>query len=436
MIKNTTYYYYSQLSLWMILVLVLFVGCTKDNSDKDALLIPSSIKILQDDFSDRTLDLVPGDGVMLAVYTTIEEKVICALLTNEGEVIWRRDIGVTTMLYPLFSSSDMRIEEIIYEGNGVFSIMGRSNGDGRIIKINTEGEIVSDQSNFFTLTNGYHRFGVFKDKAQNYISYGFTGTGRSFLSKHTPSGDLIFRNIFSETSGSSFNDNQAVTGCVQLESGEFVLAGTYTPSNLAEFASVYFIRKFTSDGEEVWYRRYELDPIPSATTLGSGNNIFGRDLILNPDGTFSFLMNDADRSTDRSKARLIKFSSEGNFLSEQFIDLATTNLIGGNSLSPENPNYQGTIGQSLVQKADGSYVGIVNRYDESGTQFGSNLRTPHFPYIFELDQGGNLVNMQFSDRVYSTFYSTCVSLSNGKTAIFGRIISIGETSKPLIIIQE
>jgi len=422
----------------MILAFALLVGCNKDDSDENPLLNPSSIKILQDDFCERTLDLVPGDGVMLAAYTTLDNKIIFVLLTNDGEIIWRKDIGLTAFINENSNeSTDMRIEAIIYEGNGVFSIIGNYNFDGRIIKINTEGEIVSDQSGFFTLTSGYYRFGVFQDEAQNYISYGFTGgTNRLFFSKHSLNGDLIFRTIFSEASGQAFYDSQAVTGCVELESGEFVLVGTYLAADLDEIAPVYFIRKYTAEGEEVWSKRYELELIPNSNTDEYRNYIPGGELLKNPDGTFSFLMNDVIRSADRSIARLIKFSSEGDLLGEQFIDLATTNLIGGNSLNRANISRQGTIGQSLAQRADGSYIGIVNRYDESGTPSGSNFRTPHFPYIFELSAGGDLVNLEFSDRVYSTFYTTCVTLSNGKTAIYGRIISVGETSKPLIIFQE
>ena len=432
--KNTTYNYYSKLSFWTILFFALLVGCNKDDSDESPLLNPSSIKILQDDFSDRTLDLTPGDGVMLATYTTADEKIIFVLMNNEAEIIWRKDFGLFAEVY--FTVGEplrYRIDQILYEGNGVFSISAVDfGGDARFLKINTQGEIIFDENEFFTLTNGYYRYGMLLDTEQNYISFGALGTGRAFLSKHAPNGDLIFRKIFVE----SVDGSQAVTGCVETNSGELVLAGTFLPGALSDTSPGFFIRKYSAAGDELWSKRYELDPLPVATNTSSLNAGYGKDLIQNPDGSFSFLLNDPNQNADPSKARLVKFSSEGDFVKEDFINLASTNLIGGHSVSLLGSIYQGTIGQSLTRKADGTYMGIVNRYNESDSRSGSNLRTPHFPYIFELNSGGDLVNMEFSDRVYSSFYTTCVTLSNGKTAIYGRIISIGEDSKPLIIIQE
>ncbi len=414
--------------------LALFSSCSKENEEDAPLLNPASIKILQDDFSDRTLDLTPGDGVMLATYTTQDEKVIFVLMTNEAEIIWRKDFGITAELYPgTGDGSDLRIDQILYEGNGVFSLLATESGlDSRFLKINTQGELILDETNFFTLTNGYYRYGMLLDKEQSYISFGSVGTGRAFLSKQSSSGEVIFREVFSE----SLSGSQAVTGCVETNAGDLVVAGTFLPDPFIDISPFVFLRKYSADGEVLWSNRYELEPLGASLNTVSLNEGYGKDLIENPDGTFSFFINQPDQNADQSRARLVKFSSEGDFIKEDLINLASTNLIGGTSKNLSNSQDQGTIGQSLTRKADGTYIGIVNRYNESGSQFGTNLRTPHFPYIFELSASGDLINMEFSDRVYSTFYTTCITLSNGKTAIYGRIISVGEDSKPLIIIQE
>jgi hypothetical protein len=419
-IKNT---FWRQLVVLLWLSIFFLLGCSKEEAQDEPLLQPSTIKILQEDPTDRTFDLVAGDDCMLASYFKEGGSAVFVLLNNEAEIIWRKELGFTSEEFA------GRIDYILYEGNGVFSIFGRE----RFVQINREGEILKDENDYFLLINSYAKMGVFKNRDGNYVSFGasFFGTSRSFLSLHTPMGELIFRKVFLTQSGGF----EAVTDCFELPNGDFLAVGTFKPQTAGDQAGFY-VRKFSSEGDEIWEKFHERGEVSSELAFVGSSHLFGRELLPHEDGTFSYILNDYELNSESSTSFIVRLSTDGDVLSEEPLNLAPTNIVAGSTSDLGNLNNQKYGGSAIARNSDGSYTGIANRIYESTP--GSNITNlpPHFPYTFRLDGDGNLIDSDFSDRVYSTFYTSCVRLSNGKTAIYGRIISIGEVSKPLIILQE
>lgn len=419
-IKNT-FWRNSGVLLW--LSVFILTGCAKEEAQDEPLLQPSTIKILQEDPTDRTFDLVAGDDCMLATYFKEGGSAVFVLLNNEAEIIWRKELGFTSEEF------EGRIDYILYEGNGVFSIFGRV----RFVQINREGEILRDENDYFMLINSYAKMGVFKNSDGNYVSFGAsqTASSRSFLSVHTPMGELIFRKVF--LTGS--DGYEAASDCLELPNGDYILVGTFKP-RVAGNQAGFYVRKYSSEGDKIWERFHERGEVSSELTYVGSSHIFGRELLPHTDGTFSYILNDHELNSESSTSFIIRLSADGDILSETPLNLAPTNIVAGSTSDLGNLVNQKYGGSAIARNSDGSYTGIANRIYESTPGSDITNLPPHFPYTFRLDAGGNLVEADFSDRVYSTFYTSCVRLSNSKTAIYGRIISIGEVSKPLIILQE
>jgi hypothetical protein len=419
-IKNR-FWRQSGLLLWLSVFILL--GCAKEEAQDEPLLQPSAIKILQEDPTDRTFDLVAGDDCMLATYFREGGSAVFVLLNNEAEIIWRKELGFTSEEF-----EDL-IDFILYEGNGVFSIFGRE----RFVQINREGEILKDENDYFLLINRYAKMGVFKNSDGNYVSFGASqsATSRSFLSVHTPTGELIFRKVFLTQSGGF----EAVTDCLELSNGDYLLVGTFKPQVAGNQAGFY-VRKFSSEGDEIWEKYHERGAVSSELTFVGSSHLFGRELLPHTDGTFSYILNDYELNSESSTSFIVHLSADGDIMNEAPLNLAPTNIVAGSTSDLGNIGNQKYGGSAIARNSDGSYTGIANRIYESTPGSDITNRPPHFPYTFKLDAAGNLIDSDYSDRVYSTFYTSCVRLSNGKTAIYGRIISIGEVSKPLIILQE
>lgn len=402
-------------SLAIIAMIMFQFSCKKDYMN-DSLIKAENFKVYDDKAIGDVFDIVAGNGVALFLYVDFTQQYKFKLIDLEGNEIWDKSFGIT-----VDQSSD-RIIEVLHEPDETFTIViGR-----RVFRINYDGEIIQDIENFTNLSD-FYSFTSFKlANNGNYLILGIANLSgnRAFFGEYTKNGEEVFKDLFSINVMSS----NTFGSILEKNNSTYLVGGAFTSLN-PSLENQIFVIEYSTLGERLSEHYYNVSDYASSQ-LSSVTNNSCKGLFTTSNGDLLFASNAfVDLKKDKG-ALLFKINSSWTIDKVQFLNLSSTNSLG---LSNDG------LGESILRRRDGTFIGVIHEDENLASplfnDIAMNFDAQTYSYLFELNRDGEITGMEFINRNYANTFVGLCELSNGKIAMFGKILSFGENNKLAVLIK-
>lgn len=406
-------------SLIHIIMLVLVaISCSKEDDSTLHLLLPESIKVLEESNIRRVTDLSPGDGVALITYLTMSNNYKFKLISNSGLELW-------TYTSDLFysSSEGSVVNGVLYNADGSFDVVYKWD----LLRISANGELIFHNQNFFSgIDEDYSIEHVSLNANGDYLLMGnaYLGGDRAFCAGFNSEGAELFKKFFFIHATSA----QSYTSSINLPDDYVLLAGSFKSVNPG-FDDAYFVSKLSPEGALIWTKVHPF--ADQEELLGGSFAPTGRDLLQLDQNRFVYLINPVGEEFNDHRLRLVYFDTTGTETGDHtFINFAHVNNTSG-SLP-----YTGRV---ISQKADGTIVGVArNYYLNNNFTFDTDqitYSTPEYSFFFELKPTTGEITAEYLNRDYNNYLTCTALLSDGKIMLAGLIDSFGNQTNIVIVIR-
>ncbi len=389
--------------LFLCLLVSFSLSCKKEDTSVP-LVQTKSIKVFSDNNIYWTVGAVAGDGVVLLVYVDNSLEFKFKLIDNTGKEIWTKTYGYK---YQLGSQVFL---QVLLDADNTFAIIY----NGGLKKIDLDGNIVFNNDSFLGSINNVSVYRVTTSSNNSYLILG-TFSSRAYIAEVSKEGLVKFSRLYAF----SVNGSNTYTDVIKLSNGGYLAAGIFN-SNTPTLKSAFYITSLNSTGIVEYTKKTDIDSCDCQ----------GREFLKLSDNNYALLVSPYGDFSKENRSRLYITNDSADILNIKYIDLSDRNYGSGHS-----PFF----GNGLLKNNSGNLIGIIKTAYEitTASAFSNatshNYSKPQYDYVYTLNTSSYTLNQFYINKNYSTYYNSIVKMSNGKTLIFGAIMSLGDELKLMII---
>lgn len=389
------------------------------------MLATSQIQVFSDVEATYPMTAVAGDGVFLLVYQDNSDYYQFRLMDNERNILWTKQFD-ELVKNTIDNNYEIIIDKVLYDIDNTFAIFFGK----RLIKISPDGEIVLDQPNFLNYISEVCDIQLASDG--NYIVCGNNGQ-RAVFSIYSREGELILNKLYFV----HLPEKNSFTSFRETVDGGYIVGGCNESITPGLDCSIFFV-KYSSVGGVEWTKRYYVDPPTIGSSSENGENSFGKEIILNADGSFKYIFNTGNSISVNQTGRIIQLNLEGDSINTETLQKGRSNFCAGtdkdrNVFARFNSPMQG-IGRGSIQLQDGKVIGVVNEKRTNDNLSQLNFNISEHAYTYVLNSQNQIISTDFIDTNFAINISDITQLSDNSIVLFGSILGF-ENKLELILIS-